>query len=253
MASWSSKRKFAYTSVFTIIAVVIFVAVFLLIFYDKPTCFDGTQNQDESGVDCGGVCEKVCSFQAVKPNIIWSRSFKVSDGIYNAIAYIENPNIKAEALAVPYVFKIFDERNILISEKKGQIDIPANKTFPIFESFIETGNRVPKFTFFEFLKDPSWLSITQETPPNPLKTISYNLTSSPSPKLEAIIENSSLEAIYDVAVVAILYDENDNAFASSQTFLDKIDRESRQTAVFTWPENFPSSPAKVEILTTIPN
>ena len=97
------------------------MAVFLLIFYDKPTCFDGKQNQDESGVDCGGVCEKVCSFQAVKPNIIWSRSFKVSEGIYNAIAYIENPNIRAEAFAVPYVFKIFDERNILISEKKARM------------------------------------------------------------------------------------------------------------------------------------
>ena len=27
-----------------------------------PTCFDGVKNQDEEGVDCGGVCKKGCGF-----------------------------------------------------------------------------------------------------------------------------------------------------------------------------------------------
>jgi hypothetical protein len=34
------------------------------------TCFDGIKNQNETGVDCGGVCEKKCSFFTIVGSVI---------------------------------------------------------------------------------------------------------------------------------------------------------------------------------------
>ncbi len=34
------------------------------------TCFDEIKNQDETGIDCGGVCEKRCSFFTIAGNVI---------------------------------------------------------------------------------------------------------------------------------------------------------------------------------------
>lgn len=34
------------------------------------TCFDGMMNQDEEGIDCGGVCEQRCSFFTIMGNAV---------------------------------------------------------------------------------------------------------------------------------------------------------------------------------------
>lgn len=247
MSSWSAKRKAAYLATFTIVFLVSAIAVFFLIFYRKPTCFDGKQNQNEAGIDCGGNCEKVCSFQAVSPNILWARTFKVSTGVYNSVAYVENPNREGSASNVPYVFRIFDDRNILIKEAKGRINIPAGKIFPVFEAGVLTGNRIPKYTFFEFEKDPNWVAESGDGSIS-ISVLSHNLANTfTSPKLEATLFNPSLEDAFNVDVVAIVYDIAGNAIASSRTIVDKIAKEESEKAVFTWPEPFSGEAVKVEI------
>ena len=77
------------------ILVVGFIAYRVL--YEAPTCSDGVQNGDEEGVDCGGACDRVCSFQAVDPIVLWERFFEVGPGVYNTVALIENPNVNTIA------------------------------------------------------------------------------------------------------------------------------------------------------------
>src|SRR3989338_6228133 len=118
MSSWSQRRKSVYFLIFAgfLFGFVILPAYFL--FYKPPTCFDGKQNSDEKGVDCGGGCATLCRSQYLDPNIIWTRVIKVKSGLYNVLAYIENPNIDAGADSISYVFRIKDNDGVLIYERK---------------------------------------------------------------------------------------------------------------------------------------
>ena len=60
-----------------IVIIFIYLTFFLLFslslyFYFKPqpSCSDGKQNQNEQGVDCGGVCVQECDIVKAQPLII---------------------------------------------------------------------------------------------------------------------------------------------------------------------------------------
>ena len=53
----------------------------------------------------------------------------------------------------------------------------------------------------------------------------------------AVIENPSTNPVYDVEVVALVYDSKENAIAASRTFIDKLDKKSGEEVTFTWPES----------------
>ena len=213
----------------------------------EATCFDGKRNGAELGLDCGGGCQKICKFSAEDPIVLWSRSFEVRNGVYNSVAMVENPNPGIGAIDVSYTFKLFDSRNVLVYERKGVTDIPAQLRFPVFEGNIITGQRIPLRTFFEFSPDIFWLK--QENPDLRLKTAEQKITGSESsPRVESIIENGSLKMVQDIELFIIVYDLVDNAIAGSKTFIEKIDSNSSKSVVFTWPEPFSYPVGRVEII-----
>ncbi|MBU6431623.1 hypothetical protein KGQ29_04640, partial [Patescibacteria group bacterium] len=77
MSSWSQKRKSIYFLIFAAFLFSFIILPAYFIFYKAPTCFDGKQNGDEKGVDCGGSCVNLCRSQYLEPNIIWSRVIEV--------------------------------------------------------------------------------------------------------------------------------------------------------------------------------
>ncbi|MEK7121058.1 MAG: hypothetical protein AAB840_03110 [Patescibacteria group bacterium] len=253
MSSWSGKRKFFYSSIFFTLIIAVAVPLFYFVFYDRPTCFDGKRNGDEQEVDCGGSCEKICQFQSKNVSILWSRAFEVSLGVYNLATYIENPNLDLKAEDVPYVFRLFDDKNLLVAEKKGRANIPPQSSFVIFEPNITTGNRNVKRVFFDFETDPLWREVPQdELPENILKVktqqISKNQTSL---KLEVEIENVSFDRVSNIDTTAILYDREGNVIEISKTVIDVIEGEGVEKAVFTWPNLDPLDISRSEIIPVV--
>lgn len=246
MSSWRQRRKFLYLgSVAAVLLVVIGVPAYLKL-YKAPTCFDNTQNQGEEGVDCGGSCSTVCSFSAIDPIIHWARAFPITPGNYTAVAYIENPNTDAAVSNISYNFKFYDDQNVLLGERNGTTFIPAKKTFPIFENNINTGERQIKKTFFEFIQVPNWQKAVNPVPL--LTVVSKEVTNeNVAPKLSSVIRNPNLVSINNIEVVAVLYDSDDNAIASSETIIDSIAKESTSEAIFTWPSPFGTSIARIEV------
>ena len=100
--SWRAKRQIGVIFIFLAVAAVV-LAIFLYpILVKKPTCFDTKMNGTETGVDCGGTCMKFCSADIKQPVVLWSRSFKVTDGLYNAAAYVQNQNPTAGLRKINY-------------------------------------------------------------------------------------------------------------------------------------------------------
>lgn len=247
--SWASRRRLIYMSGIALFLLLVIGLPFFVFFYDKPTCFDGRQNQDEEGIDCGGACELICEEDIIALKILWSRHFYVTDGVYNVVAYVENSNFDAIARNVPYTFKVFDNENILITERKGRTFISSKGIVPVFESGLITGERIPARTLFEFRSDPDWENITYETNFVVQNTVLSN--EEEKPRIDATLVNNGVDPYSDVPVVVTVFDTEGNAIASSRTIVKFIDGRSSTPLVFTWPNPYESPVAEIDIIPSI--
>ena len=228
--SWSNRRKVLYSTVIGLGCLIILVALYDSLFNQAPTCFDNTQNQNERGVDCGGPCALVCRADARAPVVLWSRTFEVTTGVYTAAAYVQNPNQGAAARAVPYTFQLFDEKNLLVTERQGVLDIPPVQTVPFIDPNINVGNRTVAKAIFSFTETPVWRKTVLEQ----RLRVSNQFLSKDASRLSATILNDGLKDAEDVLVAAVLFDSQGVARAASRSILAEIPRRGSQHVVFTW-------------------
>lgn len=245
--SWATKRKLIYFLIVIGVILVSSAVPLWRVFNKPPTCFDGKQNQNEKGVDCGGPCSLACK-EEVSPLVVeWSRAFKVEDGVYDVVAFVENQNSNYGSGKAIYHFKIYDKDNILIAEKFGKTYVREREKFAIFESSIKTGKRIPQKVFFEFDPEMSWEKIDSKQLAISTKNKSVGEIDS-SPRLNATIVNESFSGIKNLDLIAILYDINDNAISASFTNLSFLDKNSSKDVSFTWKEPFSVNPSRIDII-----
>lgn len=231
---WAFWRRVQYGTGFGFFWLVIVGIVYMTNFYESPTCYDGRQNGEERGVDCGGACSRICVFDVKTPTVQWSRSFRVTDGQYNAVAYIENNNLTAASPEVPYTMSLYDKEG-LIAERTGTTILPPDSVYPVFEARIDTHGRVPTQTFMKLGDITQW--VRAEGGPDQFTVQSRKLTGADArPRLEAQIYNNELIGAKEVEVIATIFDSRGNALTSSRTFINNFGPRRSETAVFTWPE-----------------
>lgn len=216
-------------------------------FYQAPTCFDGKQNQGEAGIDCGGSCTLLCLSQYVPLNVEWSRFYKVNEGIYNVLAYIENPNISAEANNLDYVFKLYDKEGVLLKERFGRTFSPASKILTVFEPDMRTGNLVPQRVEFAFTSPALWLK--KESAETNISVTESTLTRLDStPRLTTKLSNKTVNQIKNIEAVAILYNASGNTIAFSRTVIDALNDRESILVNFNWSKPFTETVAQTEIV-----
>jgi Mg-chelatase subunit ChlD len=222
--------------VLSVIAVVFGWLLFMK-YYEPPSCFDGKQNAEEAGVDCGGECAHLCEHQFSKPVVLFSRSFEVAGGVYSSVAYVENPNFDIGVEGIGFVFKLYDSSNRLVATKEGTTFIAAGKISPIFVGGIRTeGGVEPTRTVFELLDSKEWKKVAPSTD-SPFLVKDVSLTdASNRPRLFAVVENKTVNEYKDIEVVTVIYNANKNAIATSRTFIDIVPKKGQKELVFTWPE-----------------
>ena len=236
--TWALKRQIFYVSVILIFLAILAYLVIAPQFKKLPTCIDQIQNGEETGIDCGGICPKACIFEVDQISVLWSRTFEVVPGRYNALAYLENHNKDSAIKKVHYRFRFADKNNIYIGKREGDTYIPPAKKFAIFESGIDLGNSVPVYTTFEFTETPVWMKVP-ENKMKELKVVVSNIqlqNLDTIPHLSADLKNNSLYVIPDMAVIAILYDKDGNAVTASRTYIEKMVENGSTSLNFTWPE-----------------
>lgn len=248
---WSTRKKLGCMGI--VAAVIFLIAGYF--FYETfikitPTCFDSKQNQDERGIDCGGICSRVCAMDAKTIVPLWSRIFHVAGDVYSAVAYVENQNVTAGVQKVSYEFRAYDAQNLLVADPvDGTTFVGPNDKTAIFETPIKTGNRIPTSVFFTFTSVPVFATTDAKYRVPQLSSANTKLTNvTTAPKLSADIKNDTLFDYANIPVVAILYDADDNLISASQTLIDAIPQQSSQTVYFTWPAKFDKPVARIEII-----
>lgn len=248
--TWAFKRQFFY-----IIILLLFLGIFGFLIISSslnkpPTCTDGKQNGNETGVDCGGLCARACLSQVDELSVLWSRAFRVVPGRYNAVAYIENHNKNTAINKINYRFRFADSNNVYIGKREGSTYVPPSGKFSVFEPAIDVGNSIPVYTTFEFTSVPNWVTVSEEKI-RQLQVLVSNITltdENTAPKLSATIKNGSLFTIPAIKVVAILYDALGNSVAVSSTYIDTLNGEEIKDINFTWPESIMSKVVAKEII-----
>jgi hypothetical protein len=247
LMSWAQRRKFLYLGTIAAIFIIIAAWIFIAYYYQAPTCFDKKQNGDEFGIDCGGSCSLLCSAQYVPLTVLWSRFSKVSDGVYNALAYIENPNVNAGANNLNYVFKLYDKNGLLLRERAGNTFAPPNKIMAVFEPELLTGNQIPARVEFSFTSQALWLK--QNSVENSL-SVSESVVqrADTAPRLSALITNKTTNQIKKIEAIGIVYNSAGNTIAFSRTIIDGIAGKGVETVNFNWPKPFTDTYARTEII-----
>ena len=249
--NWAQKRKLAY-----VMGVLLVLAGGLsLIVHNAtkvaPTCYDHKQNQGEVGPDCGGPCTFYCVNELKDPVVRWKKLFKITPGVYHAVAYIEHGNPTAAARLVAYTFKVYDEKNTLITERSGTTFLGPMGRTALVETLIRTGNIVPDptRTQFTFTAVIPWEKIPVDFSQVVIKTDRTLLEpGTNTTRLTATLENTSRYTFSNLDVDAILYDKDDNAIASSKALLLSLPGESSQIVYFTWPFAMPVPVIRIEVL-----
>jgi Mg-chelatase subunit ChlD len=230
---WAFWRRVQYGTGYVTFLSLVSLSVYFLFYYTPATCFDLSQNGDEAGVDCGGMCTRICAFTVTPPKVVWAKSFEIQPGQYNAVAYIENNNVVAGTPTLEYVFRLYDGAG-LITERSGKTVLPANSTYPVFEGRVDTGGRVPTETTLELRSADMWLPSLYGR--EQFKTVDLQLVEADTrPKLNVKIENTDLKEAQAVEVVATIFDQSGIPLTASQTFIDLFAGRSQKDIVFTWP------------------
>ena len=250
--SWASRRRTIYTgSVLLFFGVVVGGPLAYWYLSTPATCTDGVQNHGETAPDRGGPCPLVDPRTLQPEAILWTRAFKVRDGSYSAVAYVQNANEKVGIAAVRYHFSLYDSQNILIAERDGVTYLMPSAVTPVFAAGIDTGNRIVAHTYFEFTSPLIWerLQNTATVLSVDNKAVSDVST---TPRISADATNSSIADAIDPRFVAVVFDTAGNAIAASQTALPRIAAGESGKIAFTWPHPFSAAVGRVDIIPLMP-
>lgn len=245
--SWGTSRRNTILSVILIFIIVPVGGLAFILFYKPANCFDGKQNGAETGVDCGGSCQLLCTYQVTEPVVLWERAFKVSEGVYNLLAYIENPNPTAFLQETPYVFKIYSESGVLIGEHPGTVSIAPKSARPVIQNNVRTFEQTPARAEFSFVGE----LVYEQTEPRDSAVIikdEFIENEQTSPRVKAKIQNISLKKLEKIDIIVLIYDVFDNVLGTSNTYVELLGPEESKDIVFTWPQPFKDEVSRIEII-----
>jgi Mg-chelatase subunit ChlD len=208
--------------------------VYLAFFYAPASCFDMVMNGRETGIDCGGKCIRICAASVTPPRIVWTQSFEITEGQYNAVAYIENSNRIASTPELHYTFELLDGDTV-VATRSGTTILPPDSVYPIFEGRVFT-EQSRKVTDTRLTLKAADLWIPASVGREQFKTSNVLLSGADGqPRLDVRIENSEVVEAKEVEVVATLFNGAGEPVTASQTYIDALDARSNKDIVFTWP------------------
>ncbi len=232
---WAFWRRVQYGTGFGAVVSLVVAGVYFGYFYESPQCFDGRQNGSETGIDCGGLCTRICTALVEPPRVVWANSFRVVDGQYNAVAYIENRNRSAASPMVGYTFTL-KQGSTILAERTGRTVLPPGSTYPVFEGRIAVPlGTSPTETILTLAPVDVWVPAVVGR--DQFRTTEITLSGADaSPRLRAVVENTSITTARDVEVVATIFDAEGKPVTASQTLVDELPGQERREVYFTWPE-----------------
>lgn len=237
MFSWRSQKQFI---VLFIVMAPIVVAVFFIVKGLVPvdTCFDNKQNQNEIGLDCGGLCSS-CELKYPKAITVFSsRAVLVSENFYDLAAEIENPNEFLSSLRVEYEFKLYD-RFGLVTTRTGTTFLYAQERTLIIEPGISTTRSAERAEFRIIRVD--WQEKRDFAPTIIAEQRAYSVVEVGG-KNQSVVDITLLnKSPYDFAEIEVqvaVLDKEKNLLGVNKILTENFLSQSRFVVRSIWPQEF---------------
>jgi hypothetical protein len=240
----------------TIIAVYLLLFLVLgtgtyFLFRPAPSCDDGIQNQDERGVDCGGICAVACIERVVGADLLVREiTFIPTDnGQYDVLARIFNPNNDIGAASFDYVLSLRDGSGQEIGRVTGKTSILPQETKTLL-AFNITPSATPGKAAIE-MSNFDWerLADYREKPALNVYEKRYAELRAGVGFSEAtgVLINDSPYDFRSLLVKVILRDTAGKPLAANQTEMRTVTVGEQRSFRLLWPKPFPGQVARVDI------
>lgn len=251
--NWAARRRFIILLIIGAVVVAFFATVLIATFSKTPTCSDNIQNQDETGVDCGGSCQYLCVTQQQPPTVLYTKAIGNGLGRTDVVASIENKNPTAAAKRVPYTVTLYGAKQEFIQEVKGTIDLPPFATVPVYVPGIPSGNQTNIRAFFTIDPlSPKWFTLSPDSLTKPVVTNTTVGGTESTPRIDALLSNRGVIPLFNVRVIVLVHDTSGGIMTASQTIVQSIPAQGQATATFTWNKAFAGIPTSIEVIPVIP-
>ncbi len=244
-----------------LIIIFIYLAIISLIgtglyylFRTKPTCTDRIQNQGETGIDCGGPCQKCEEIpKAENLKVIEKAIIAGETGKYDALAAVTNPNSQFGVERFDYSFNLLDEAGKIIAKSSGASFILPGQTKYILAFNMMPVDAKPEKLDFQ-ISSFKWSQFSEfEEPDIAVYAKEFNLASGGEPgfaKLRAKMRNQSGFDFRKISAVAVIRDKNGSPIVINETNFNDVRANEEREMNFSWSSPFPIDPmsAKIEIV-----
>ncbi len=234
----------------------VYLAMLLLIiwgFYAKfrhvPTCEDRIKNQNEEGVDCGGVCQKSCGI--VAQELIVGKMGAVPSGIagkYDFYVQITNPNATFGDKNFSYKLNFKDAGGSVIAARQGSSYILPGERKYIIESNLDAPSAPASFDLN--ITNSDWVEFNDyyEKPDLQIVNKNYSEVSGGVGFSEAsgLLKNKSAFDFDLIKVEIILKDNDGNVLALNSTQMKTVAADEQRDFRISWPNSFPGTVGNME-------
>ena len=230
-------KQIIFGSFFLIILFLISFAVYFFFFKQPASCFDKKQNQNETGIDCGGSCQ-ACELKTIRPlEVSWVRTFS-ADGKAVLAAEIKNPNTNYASDNFSINFNILGKSGEKIKSifKIGSF-IYASDVKCLIEitdiDYLEIGDIEISFS------DENWLSKTEFAKPiiQTREIIAKSLSGNSEIEISGTAINDNNYPLSLVRIIAFLNNSSALKISASKTELDDVSPYGEKTFKIVFPKN----------------
>ncbi len=213
-----------------------------------PSCRDDRKNQGEEAVDCGGPCVS-CVLREQKPvEIFWTRFVQVRGNTYDVAAEVRNPNVKLAAVSFGYEFKLFDTAGVAVASRRGRAFLYPGETAHLVEIGLLFGRTVARASLV--IGEVQWQLSDAVGPDVIAGSKEYAVEGDPSmlvSTVRAIVANRGITDVSDIAVSALVFDQNGNLLGTHRTLINELAAGLSKSVSFVWPSLFPMVPSSLMV------
>ena len=218
-------KQIVYGFFYLLILAAILYAAYLIWLKPAPSCFNGFKDAGEEGIDCGGICSRVCQPSGLSAVEIAAdpKIFHPTQSSISVMAQIQNKNAAFAAQTLPYKFGFYDANdNLLYETPSGESFIYASEIKYVAEFNLQFAG-ISKVAYAKLsIGEPTWVSDSLFSIPN-LKVQNSNVSSSDSGiQVTGNLLNNGGISIPRVTVFAIFYNNIGQPAGISKNEVDDV-------------------------------
>jgi hypothetical protein len=217
-------KQLAYLLLFVGFWVLVLALVYISFFKPAPSCFDGVQNQNEEGLDCGGICRALCvQRDLVPPSALGApQVFTPSDQLISVLLELKNPNQGTGIRQLPYSVRVQGAQGTPL-EIKGVTSLYAGEVRRLVLVRPVTTNAKPYTAALTLgTSTVQWAPAEQFRKPDIDIVNAVTTSTAEGIRTEGTVTSNDALPVTDVAILGLFYDTAGNLIGASQTLLPRL-------------------------------